>query len=756
MKMTWNRARLSGLTAVAAIVLWAGLTPAQVPAPPPAGEQPSNWPLVIESGGDEVIMYQPQLESLNGDLLTARAAVSVRKPGQQGPMFGVVWMESRVAIDRNARTVQILDANITKAKFPDAQPGDQQALADAVRQRTADHPKTLSLDQLLAMLEVVNREQASDVKLDNTAPKIIFLDHPAVKVQYDGPPRLIKVDGTELLRVVNTPFFVVLDPPSKTYFLKGAAQWFAAPDPLGPFQATSAAPPAVAQLADQSGYKDPDQQTTSAAARQNVEIITATEPSELIWTDGPEEMGTIPGTDMLYVTNTDSDVFLQIGSQDLFVLLSGRWFTSHDRQGPWNFVPNDRLPPDFARIPASGPRGDVLAHVSGTPAAQDAVVDTYVPQTAAINRATAERPEVVYDGDPRFEPIEGTQCSYAVNSAFSVVGFAGRYYCCHNAVWYSCAAPIGPWDLCVSVPAEIYTIPPSCPIYAVRYCRVYGYTPDVVYCGYTPGYVGCYAYDNCVVYGTGYYYHPWFSPVHYYPRPFTFGFAARYETYSGSWGFQVGSAWGGVAFVSFLGDGRDRAVPGGHWFGYGGYRPVYVRNDVRVTNVVNINSSRVFESRNLYERRTDVRRDIEVRPTQGPRAERPEAARLPEASHDARNNVYADPEGNVHRKTLDGWESRQGNKWVPQGRSEPAREAPREPVREQPREAVREPTHEAPRSAAPSGQLDRDFRARVTGRDRYENSPQPSRSEVRDEPGHGGGESGKSGPGREGEKGDRR
>lgn len=197
MLIHWKRAWVSGLTCMALVLGVMRWSAGQAPgagepppayAPPPPAEPASNWPLVIESGGDEVIMYQPQLESLNGNVLSARAAVSVRKPGQQDPVFGVVWLESRVAIDRNARTVQILDANFTKAKFPDAQPGDQQALADAVRQRMADHPKTLSLDQLLAMLEVVNREQAADVKLDNTPPKIIFLDHPAVKVQYDGAP----------------------------------------------------------------------------------------------------------------------------------------------------------------------------------------------------------------------------------------------------------------------------------------------------------------------------------------------------------------------------------------------------------------------------------------------------------------------------------------------------------------------------------------------------------------------------------------
>jgi hypothetical protein len=50
-----------------------------------------------------------------------------------------------------------------------------------------------------------------------------------------------------------------------------------------------------------------------------------------------------------------------------------------------------------------------------------------------------------------------------------------RYYCCHQAVWYDSAAPTGPWTVCASVPPAIYTLPPSCPSYHVRYVYVYDY-----------------------------------------------------------------------------------------------------------------------------------------------------------------------------------------------------------------------------------------------------------------------------------------
>src|SRR6185437_4050599 len=102
------------------------------------------------------------------------------------------------------------------------------------------------------------------------------------------------------------------------------------------------------------------------------------------------------------------------------------------------------------------------------------------------------------------------------------------------------------WSVCLSVPDAIYTIPPSCPIYNVRYCYVYSHTSDLVYCGYLPGYTGCFVYGPTVVYGTGYYYHGWYRHD-YFPRLFTFGFGVRYDRSVGTWGvgahYRFGRNW---------------------------------------------------------------------------------------------------------------------------------------------------------------------------------------------------------------------
>ena len=98
--------------------------------------------------------------------------------------------------------------------------------------------------------------------------------------------------------------------------------------------------------------------------------------------------------------------------------------------------------------------------------------------------------KVEYDGTPRFEKIEGTDMRYATNTADSVIRVEDGYYCCRQAVWYVSDSPTGPWQVCDSVPGEIYTIPPDSPLYYVTHVHVYGATPEVVYEGYQPGYLG--------------------------------------------------------------------------------------------------------------------------------------------------------------------------------------------------------------------------------------------------------------------------
>ncbi|HEY1683321.1 MAG TPA: hypothetical protein VGG19_01040 [Tepidisphaeraceae bacterium] len=714
-------------------------------------EAASRWPIQIDTPDGQLTIYQPQPTKFEGDQLSGRAAVSLLKAGSNDPVFGAIWMTSRVDTDRVARTVSILDTQVTRVKFPEGITITPESLTSELGTVLPAHQMGLSLDQLLAMVEEVQHEQQSTAQITNAPPKIIFQTHPTVVLQYDGDPRFSQATNSPLQRAENTPFFVVEDTASNTYFLKGAGRWFSARNPMGPFQMTGSVPEAVSSLADSSGYQDPEQPVTDQQANQ-LEILAATDPTEVIWSDGAIQMGTIPNTNLLYVMNTDSDVFREIDSQAWFILLSGRWYSAASENGPWTPVDSDKLPDDFRRIPPASAKARVLASIAGTQQAQDAVADTFVPQTAMIDRHDFQQPTVTYDGQPNFQPIEGTQMQYAANTPESVIQSGGQYYCCYNGAWYNSASATGGWGLCTAVPAEIYTIPPSCPLYPCRFCYVYGVTPEYCYVGYTPGYVGCYRWHHVVVYGTGWRYRPWIGN-HFYPRPFTFGFGAHYDPYTGFWGFDIGlHADHGYYWVGALPRPGFERGPFFRtaWFGHGGFRPPIMHRDIYLHHDILEHPELRPAGWNIYASRHDVHGEIgRPNPRSTPGEIHSEDRRVdirPEPTLrtgiNARESlphqdIYADPNGNIFRRTEAGsWEQHNDHGWqsfheTPEShdlsRSEPTHTEPAhtepgpvesdrsEPVRSEPSRVESRP-QESPHFEEPA--LNRDFQARQFGEQR--------------------------------------
>ena len=112
----------------------------------------------------------------------------------------------------------------------------------------------------------------------------------------------------------------------------------------------------------------------------------------------------------------------------------------------WQYVPNDKLPAAFAQIPVTHPRGVVLPSVSGTPPAQEAVIDNSIPETATVNRA-ATTLAIKYGGSPQVKPIERTTLEYVVNSPYLVIKVdAYTWYALKDAVWFVGNSINGPWE----------------------------------------------------------------------------------------------------------------------------------------------------------------------------------------------------------------------------------------------------------------------------------------------------------------------
>ena len=363
----------------------------------------------------------------------------------------------------------------------------------------------------------------------------------------------------------------------------------------------------------------------------------------------------------------------------MYLLLSGRWFSAKSQDGPWTFVKPDSLPASFKDIPPASDIGGTRVSVAGTAEAEQAMTDAAIPQTAAIKRDEAKL-EVQYDGSPKFEKIEGTSVSYAVNTGAQVLAIGGKYYAVDNGVWFVADKATGTWIVADSVPDdEIQKIPPTSPAYNTTYVTVYDSTPEIVYVGYYPGYMWSFPYYGVPVYGTGWYYPPYYGGI-YYPRPPTWGLHVGYNPWTG---WNVGVSWSNGFFsmgVSFGGGygyyGPGRCCGGRYGGGYHNHTTVINTGDINIGNSTsignrnNINvgsnnrgSGNRTQNNNLYNRPENRSRKADRSTVQR------ERQRARPATNRA-NNVYADRNGNVARRNGDEWEKRNNNSWEKQERPE--------------------------------------------------------------------------------------
>lgn len=580
-----------------------------------------RWPQDIRTPEGRVVIYQPQLESFQGENVAVRAAVSVQKSGMKAPVFGVVWFDSRISTDRERRLVTFQDIKVTQVKFPNAQPEQERRLAALLDREIAGWPKpTLALDRLLAELAELEKIKTGG-SFNNTPPRILFATVPSVLVLIDGAPILRDVQGFPVKRVVNTPFVLLFNPGDSSYYLTGDDLWFTATELTAAWRVVNAPPAPVVMAAQRIAETEVPTKVQETALKSGSvpRIMVATEPTELIVADGAPQFTPLEGTDLLYLSNSGRDVFQVIGTQQYYVLLSGRWFSSPSLEdGPWSYVAPDQLPAAFYRIPPASTKGHVLAFVPDTVQAREAVADAQIPVTSAIARDKTM--QVRYDGAPEFRPIEGSTLQYAVNTSTPVIKTTDQYYAVDRAVWYQSAQADGTYRVATTVPAEIYQIPPSSPVYNVTYVRVYQTTPEVVYVGYTPGYTGTYVVGGTVVYGTGYIYPPYVAPSVYYPAPVTYGYAPIYDPGYGAWNFLAGATFGFIA-----------GAAASNW--WGGCGCCGWHGDVNVDINRNINISRDYVQ-HLNPDRANLRNvNFKRQDFQNLRANR----------QDMRNNIYNNP-----------------------------------------------------------------------------------------------------------------
>jgi hypothetical protein len=515
--------------------------PAANPAPIDGG-----WPRLanLPSGGT-VLIYQPQVASWDKQAhLVAFSAVSHRAKGVDKPAVGTIRLEADTKVALEDRLVSFQKMKIAEANFQTLPKEQVREVTTAIDLAIPDDERVIALDRVLANLDKSQIVPKNVEGIKSDPPTIFYSNTAAVIVNLDGEPIWSPIKDNDLKFAVNTNWDLFQHGPSNTLYLRNNDTWLKAADIKGPWSPAGTLPGSFKKLPAEENWKEvraslPGKPIAAAAVPK---VFVAFQPAELMLLTGAPAYRAVQGTNLLWVSNTESDVFRLGKTGSVYYLVAGRWFSAPDFTGPWTFA-TPSLPGDFKQIPLEHERSRVLASVPGTDQAAEAILIAQIPQTARVNKKELKAPEVAFQGEPQFAPIETTSVQRAVNTDKDVFKVGDLYYMCNQGVWFVGKGSTGPWEVASSVPEEIYKIPVSSPSHHVTYVTVEEDDNDnddwVVYAA-AAGYTGMMVAYGCTMWGSGWYYPPYVGWGGYYPYYYghfpTYGYSAWYNPYTGAYG----------------------------------------------------------------------------------------------------------------------------------------------------------------------------------------------------------------------------
>jgi hypothetical protein len=502
-----------------------------------------GWPREYKGGKAKLLLYQPQIDSWKDfKNLAGRFAVELTPSTGVPAVHGTLRAEAETKVDLETRIVSYANFNFIEIRYPSAANKEEaQRYEELTKGLLPQAPTSVALDRILAYLNI-DDAKTRQVAVSMEPPSILVSTQPAVLVIIDGKPIPLDIENTDLQKIVNTNWDLFFNKNDNLYYLRMDRVWLSAKDLNEPWMSVKKMSKEFKKLPDTDQYAEIKKAAASPKQPDYVTLVLVVDkPAELIVLSGEPMLTPVGGTALMWIGNTECDLFYDDNSRAYYFLTSGRWFRTTDLKSRQWEAATTSLPADFARIPADHPRAHVLAAVPGTKEAEMAVLAASIPQKAEIDRKSVSA-KVDYVGDPKFEDVPGTGVSYATNTPNDVLKVGHRYYLCLEGVWFVSTAATGPWEAADKVPEEIYQIPPSSPKHNVTYVTVYESTPTAVTYGYTAGYTGvCIGY-GVAMWGTGYYY-PYYYGYGMYPYPvywaypfYTYGASAWYNPATGAYG----------------------------------------------------------------------------------------------------------------------------------------------------------------------------------------------------------------------------
>ena len=702
--------------------------------PATAAPVDGGWPRSIAtSSGAALTLFQPQIASwVDQKHVVAYSAVSYMAKGATKPALGTLKVEADTNVAVEQRLVNFANLKIVESNFPTL---ERDQLRTVVAEITTAMPladQVIALDRVLANLDTsqIIPKNVDGVKAD--PPPIFFSKTPAILVNIDSDPIWSPIEANDLKSAVNTNWDLFQHAPSKTYYLRNDKMWLKASDVKGPWTPAGTLPASFQKLPADANWKDvkdslPGQKISGS---QVPKVFVSTVPAEMILLQGePSYLAVTGASPLLWVNNTESDLFRAGLKGSVYFLVAGRWFSAPDFAGPWTFA-TPSLPAEFKKIPLEHARSRVLASVPGTTQAAEAILLAQIPQTATVSKTLAA-PEVTYQGGtPDFQPIEQTTAQRAVNTDKDILKVGDLYYMCFQGVWFMSTTPTGPWKVTGDVPKTIYEIPVSSPVHSVTYVTVEESNDDAVVFATAMAATGMMVAFGCVVWGSGYYYPPYYGYggmyPYYYPHYPTYGYGASYNPWTGAY------TRGAVAYGPYGGAGaaqRYNPRTGTYSRGAVAYGPYGARGAASAYNPRTGASAATRQGSNVYgswgatgvqrgdqwaatARSTNNATGVTTRRTESSEGS---SARVTgpggnTAAVAKGNNgdVYAGRDGNVYKKSGDSWQKYGGDgNW----------NNVQQPTQAQ-RDQVQNRAASSGWDSATAGQVQRDSAARAEGTQR--------------------------------------
>ena len=190
-------------------------------------------------------------------------------------------------------------------------------------------------------------------------------------------------------------------------------------------------------------------------------VYVAYSPAILLGIDGQPVYSDISGVNNLrFVVNTSWPLFQFKRNQYYYLLVNNVWLSSGSLSGPWIQV--TQLPNEFNNLPNSGMFADVKKMV---PPPQ--VPNPMVP---SVFFSTSPAEVILFEGQPTYSAIPGTQLSFANNtdSPLFLYSPTQTYYYLAAGRWFSATNLQGPWTFAsLTLPPDFANIPLSSPASAI-------------------------------------------------------------------------------------------------------------------------------------------------------------------------------------------------------------------------------------------------------------------------------------------------